>query len=452
MGRVRRTVSVCVVCLALLFVSACASDKGAANESGVSGVGENAGMSGTAGAVGADGAVSGAEESDMGSTAGTESGAGAEPEAGAASGAEAEGDVSESGTDGAADAGALSGTGDAAGADAERAAALRAEFGEDCIPEQTFEVELSEYEGSVWFVPFAPDETGAGFHMQIVQNGEVLQDMHEETLGTYFGKGLESLDAVSFYDVNYDGETDILLIGTKGGNAVASVYYGEAANEYSSAYFWYQEALSENLTRQAAEVSVTGIRALLSEGKRNGSFSGYQEAYRAASRLYELEGKDRVGFDLIYVDGDEVPELLAGEQGYYVSLYMYRDGMLYQPIEEWYYGAMGNAGYEYSPYQNSLRNYNADFAGAIMYTTYMTLGPSCSVDTVAEIETVNFDDANGNGMLDEEEEDSAGKYGVTYVNGVQVSAEEAADDPYDVGGYVYMDPCMDRETLLSQLK
>ena len=452
MGRVRRTVLVCVVCLALLFVSACSSDKGEAGKSGVSGSSENAEMSGAAGVAGADGAASGAAGADVGSAAGTEPGAGAGSEASAASGAEAEGDVSGDGADGAETGEDLSGTDNAAGADAERVAALRAEFGEDCIPEQTFEVELSEYEGSVWFVPFAPDETGAGIHMQIVQNGEILQDMHEETLGTYFGNGLESLDAVSFYDVNYDGETDILLIGTKGGSAVASVYYGEAANEYSSAYFWYQEALSENLTKQAEEVSVTGIRALLSEGKRNGTFSGYQEAYRAASKLYELEGKDNVGFDLIYVDGDEVPELLAGAQGYYVSLYMYRDGTLYQPIVEWYYGAMGNAGYEYSPYQNSLRNYNADFAGAIVYTTYMTLGPFCSVDTVAEIETVNFDDANGNGMLDEEEEDSAGKYGVTYVNGVQVSAEEAADDPYDVGGYVYMDPCMDRATLLSQLK
>lgn len=349
------------------------------------------------------------------------------------------------------------------GANAAETEALRERFGDACISEQTFEVELSEYDGKVWFVPYSSGGDGSDFHMQIVRGGEspqdmeILRDIQGENLGEYFSKDFESLDAVSFYDVNYDGETDILLLGKCGGREIASVYYGYGPlyygydpADYDSAYFSYQETLSQNISEKAPELTVSGIRAFLSEGKRNGEFSGYQEAYRAAVRLYEMEGREDMGYDLIYVDEDDVPELLAGVRGYWVSLYAFRDGKLYQPMAEWGYGAMGNAGYEYSPYQNSLRNYNADYAGAIRYTTYMTLGPSCSIDTVGEIKVYAFDDVNGNGMPDEAEEGSLGKYSVTYFDGVEVPGD--AEDPYDVGGYEYMDPSLDQDTILSRLE
>ena len=41
-------------------------------------------------------------------------------------------------------------------------------FGTDCITEQTFEVELSEYDGKVWFVPYV-SAGGRNFHIQIIQ-------------------------------------------------------------------------------------------------------------------------------------------------------------------------------------------------------------------------------------------------------------------------------------------
>ena len=280
-------------------------------------------------------------------------------------------------------------------------------------------MELSEYNGKVWFVPFSSGGDGSKFHMQIVRwdgeaaEPEVLQELQGESLGAYFGGDFESLDAVSFYDMNYDGETDILLLGRCGGQAAVSVYYGydfsapgSEPGDSGSVGFSYQQTLSENLNRKEADRTVAGIRALLSEGKRNGEFSDWQQAYRAAIRLYEAEGRKEMGYDLIDVDGDDIPELAAGVRGYWVSLYTFSEGTLYQPAAEWPYGAGGNAGYEYSPGRNSLRNYNTDFAGAILYTTYMRLGESHSIDTVGTITSYQFDDVNQNGILDENEEDS----------------------------------------------
>ena len=340
---------------------------------------------------------------------------------------------------------------------------LQNRFGDACISEQTFEVELSEYNGKVWFVPFSSGGDGSKFHMQIVRwdgeaaEPEVLQELQGESLGAYFGGDFESLDAVSFYDMNYDGETDILLLGRCGGQAAVSVYYGydfstpgSEPGDSGGVGFSYQQTLSENLNRKEADRTVAGIRALLSEGKRNGEFSDWQQAYRAAIRLYEAEGRKEMGYDLIDVDGDDIPELAAGVRGYWVSLYTFSEGTLYQPAAEWPYGAGGNAGYEYSPGRNSLRNYNTDFAGAILYTTYMRLGETHSIDTVGTITSYQFDDVNQNGVLDENEEDSVGKYGVTYIDGVQVPADAA--DPYDVGGYEFIDPALEQDTVLARLE
>lgn len=324
-----------------------------------------------------------------------------------------------------------------AGIDAETAA-IKEKFGENCIVQQTFEVELSEYEGKVYFVPFAPSKDGQGFHMQIVRDGEALNDIEGYVPDKLIGKSFDSLDAVSFFDINYDGDTDIILIETYGGVSFAAVYYGHSEGGYLSdrASFFPREELSENLSAQVEEMSVSGIRSFLSGGKRNGEFTDYRKAYEAVMKFSALENEER-GYDLIYFDEDDIPELTAGVIGYNVSLYTYDAGTVYKVMDEWSYGAMGNSGYAYSPGQNSLRNYNTDFAGAVLYTTYMRMGAQHSLENVAQIVTYNFDDANQNGMPDENEMGSMGNYSVSYIDEREVSPEEC--ESYDIGGYQYME-------------
>ncbi len=340
----------------------------------------------------------------------------------------------------------LAATGDA-GADAA-AGEMQEMFGKDCIAAQTFSVSLSEYSGEVWFVPFAPSAENPEFRMQIIQDGEVLQEIAGYVPDGLAGKAFDSLDAVSFYDVNFDGCTDIVLIETYGGTAFAAVYYGFAgdADDYER-FFIAQEALSCAVTAQAEELSISGIRDFLTGGKKNGEFTDYREAYRAVGRLCALEGMS--GFDLIYFDADEIPELVAGEPGYFVSLYTYEAGTVYPLMDRWAYGAMGNAGYEYCARKNSLRNVNSDFAGAIVYTTYMTAGSRHTLDTVVQIETYNFDDVNENGVPDPEEEGSIGCYGISYIDGRTVSDTECAS--YAAGEYTYMEGSMSLEELQAQL-
>lgn len=311
-------------------------------------------------------------------------------------------------------------------------------YGENQITGQTFQVELSEYDGMVDFVPFAPSESQPDFHMQIFQNGEVLTDIAAYVPENLEGESFASLDAVSFYDVNYDGNTDIVLIETYGSESFAAVYYGYPADsDAENPYFFAQERLSEYLSSQATSLSVPEIRKFLSGGKKNGEFESYKEAYLAVSRLCQAQDGTDARYDLIYFNEDDTPELAAGVPGYHTSLYTYDAGTVYALMDRWPYGAMGNAGYEYAPRKNSMRNYNSDFAGAIVYTSYFSMSPQYSMDTVAQIETFNFDDANGNGVPDEDEMDSVGRYGVNYIDGREVSQEEC--DAYAAGEYEYIE-------------
>ena len=334
--------------------------------------------------------------------------------------------------------------------DAEVVAEMKSMFGESCIAEQTFEVELSEYDGKVYVVPYAPTEEEARFHIAIYQDGEVLADLMEYLPEELEGSTFTSLDAISFFDVNFDGCTDIVTVSTYGDVSCAMIYYGFAkdADEYER-YFSSAYGLSEWISANLENLTVSEIRSFVAQSKKNGEFTGYQEAYEARIHLCECENAGEMTYDLIYFDEDDVPELVAGVEGYRVSLYTYREGRLYTLINDWTYGAGGNSGYEYAPKKNSLRNYNADFAGLLMYTMYMSVNEQLKMETTALIETYNFEDANGNGMPDEEEEASVGNYSVSYMDGVEVTSDEWAS--YDMGDYEFICGRMSREEILSRL-
>ena len=70
-------------------------------------------------------------------------------------------------------------------------------FGDGCIVEQTFEVELSEYPEPVWFVPRSPSQTGQGLEIQIMQNGEVLTEFDAYVPDALAGESFRSEEHTS---------------------------------------------------------------------------------------------------------------------------------------------------------------------------------------------------------------------------------------------------------------
>lgn len=68
-------------------------------------------------------------------------------------------------------------------------------------------------------------------------------------------------------------------------------------------------------------------------------------------------------YDLIYFDKDSIPELVVGNNGYWVSMYTYdkKKHKVYTVMKRWPYGAYGNAGYSYLPKKNCLSNTDSDY-------------------------------------------------------------------------------------------
>ena len=77
------------------------------------------------------------------------------------------------------------------------------------------------------FVPHWSQSDGT-FYMQIIRNGKVLSEWSGYVPDALQGKTFVSLDAVSFFDVNFDGITDIVMVETYGDKTFAAVYFGDS--------------------------------------------------------------------------------------------------------------------------------------------------------------------------------------------------------------------------------
>lgn len=108
-------------------------------------------------------------------------------------------------------------------------------------------------------------------------------------------------------------------------------------------------------------------------------------------------------YDLIYLDDDDIPELVSGPDGYWVSVYTYHDGQLYTLIDEWGYGAFGIAGYEYALRTGIVSVADADYAGAVVYSYYWKVNEAHELETVCAFRSDYYVDYNENGWPDDDE-------------------------------------------------
>ena len=174
----------------------------------------------------------------------------------------------------------------------------------------------------------------------------------------------------------------------------------------------------------------------------------YKMAY--AQKIQELAVDDTMLFSLIYLTGSDIPELVAEHSGYDVSVFAWVDGKIVTLIDQWAYGAGGNTGYEYLPGNNIIRNYDMDYAGAVIYESYFTVNDDYEVVELLDegLSIWYFRDANGDGMIDEDEYCDEPIY---YYGDSEISEEEYAT--YQVRGDFEM-ICgeMSSEEILTQLE
>lgn len=147
--------------------------------------------------------------------------------------------------------------------------------------------------------------------------------------------------------------------------------------------------------------------SVLAASNRGKTKKPWAAAYKKIVKELETEYKDsdvKITYDLIFFNDDMTPELVAGMNDYWVSMYTYDKGKVYTVMDQWGYGAMGNAGYSYYPKKNVLVNYDNDFAGLRYYTYYGKMKNHEMVDLHKKSLRIDyFIDKNQDGMPQEEE-------------------------------------------------
>lgn len=108
--------------------------------------------------------------------------------------------------------------------------------------------------------------------------------------------------------------------------------------------------------------------------------TGWKQAYLAKAEELEEKYGFSMEYDLIYIDSDDIPELVAGPTGYWLILYTWKDGEVYELIDYAPYGTHGRI-YCFEPYQGIIEEsvYDMITTGeesdsyTVFYTGYHTV-------------------------------------------------------------------------------
>lgn len=150
---------------------------------------------------------------------------------------------------------------------------------------------------------------------------------------------------------------------------------------------------------------------------------------------------DSYEFQLIYLDEDDIPELVFGPTGYFVSLYAYaagaegtaESGTLHPVMDQWGYGAGGNHGYVYIPGENVIYNDDTDFAGAVHYISYMNMNAEYELDSYT-IESACLDEAGNVFMGSEDSEQEPQIHYYYLLDGQEQEISEEEFHSYQIQG------------------
>lgn len=260
---------------------------------------------------------------------------------------------------------------------------------------QTFEVEMTQFERPAKFYTYLNEETGYPM-------SALVYDGKEITISSYYltdNRIAKDVTAVGFFDYNADGKTDIIKIGTtEDGEDYVILERSNNNEEYFDRDFALEDVIAGSMT---SPFSIAGVQMTLLGNNPDAYYGDYKSAYVHIVNLFEMQGNYK--YDLIYVDDDDIPELVVDAPGYNMNMYTYENGHVNCMMDGWGYGAMGNTGYEYVPRKNCIFNHNQDYAGAVHKEYYMSKREGAEIETDYSIRLNFFEDVDGDGYPSEEE-------------------------------------------------
>ncbi len=153
----------------------------------------------------------------------------------------------------------------------------------------------------------------------------------------------------------------------------------------------------------------------------------YKTAYKDFIKENKLDAIASSTYDLIYVDEDDIPELVytEGDTIMNVSLYSFKEGSIHTIHEARNIGFAGNIGYSYCHKKNSICHENYDYSGIIRYFDYMKINDSFELEVTEYYTERLFEDKDNNGFPNKNELDNLLDEPIYFIGNTQVTKEEA---------------------------
>lgn len=256
----------------------------------------------------------------------------------------------------------------------------------------------------------------------IDSNGKTLKTIngHEEGFSTASGQGFWMND-----------------ISLENNETVLKVSYGEIGEDDQKEHEYtikidlsnYTVEKSENINIVEVDENdyVTNTTTEKQNAEDNMSLNNnsadYAKEYIKIIDKYESDyPENNITCDLIYFNNDNIPDLVIGISGYWVSLYIYENGTIYNPVDEWGYGTGGSKYYEYLEKKGAIYNYGNSYAGAIGEITLYILNSKKEFDVLSYVyEGATLESTNS--MYEQVQKELAETEGY-YYNGQKISEQE----------------------------
>ena len=271
------------------------------------------------------------------------------------------------------------------------------------------------------------------------------------SLGDFWFNDLHDDTGILCLNINFEGLTEMSFVPCRREDGVTSLV---TDSEESRRIYDYMEEISFGIEIDDDGVIIEekSIDSADIEIKNYSADTSYQTAYADIVAEFEEHFADLgYTYDLIYFDDNDIPELVVDVNGYRMNVYTYDSGKVYMVINDWKYGASGNHGFEYIPKQNVLHNQNADFAGAVVYETYLKINENHElVDYYDDsLSFWYFEDKDGNYAPSDDEILENGE-AIYYLGDNKITKEEY--DSYIIDGdYEYIEGKMSAEEILAEL-
>ena len=245
----------------------------------------------------------------------------------------------------------------------------------------SFHETLSEYENPVE-IQIVPGENSSFPTIHIRERGELAETLGIGDFEEHKDSTFESLQQVLFVDYDIDQDTDIIVFYKTDAGRQIQIFEGfEAeANLLRPGFenMGFGSRIAERIKESGMEIGERTFQEVV--GYRYGEdyrFFSWQDAYRFVAGLEDILYGEMVCYDLIYVDEDDVPELVVWDQkNPKGNLYTYEDGRVYRVIEAWRYEQYGYGRElmrDYLPRSNRI--YSIEIHGGSMsyYETIISL-------------------------------------------------------------------------------